>query len=113
MCLPFPRGTQEFNVWFPKTVSGSVSVCTSTELVGWVPLIHVVYINAIHDVYPNSAGSSSPDGIHICVLLKFTQNPHSKDESISGNVDKTHAAALVIKKATFNQRKNTATGHSG
>lgn len=50
--------------------SGSVSVCKSIELVRWVPLIYVVYINAIHDVYPNSLQEAAPPyGIHVCVLL--------------------------------------------
>ncbi|XP_057554188.1 kelch-like protein 7 [Hippopotamus amphibius kiboko] len=57
--------------------------------------------------------SSSPDGIHVCVLLKVPQNPHSQDESINCNVDKTHASAFAIEKAVFSQRRNTATGHSG
>ena len=84
MRLPFPRGTQKFSVWFPKTISGSVSVCKSIELVGWVPLTHVVYINAIHDVYPNSAGSSptrghmsdSPSGLAVAPFLRLeARNP--------------------------------------
>lgn len=69
----------------------------------------MVYINAIHDVYPNSAGSSSPYGIHVCVSLKYIQSPHFKEEFINCNVNKTHASAFVIAKAIFNQSRNTAT----
>lgn len=70
----------------------------------------MVYINAIHDVYPNSTGSGSPYGIHVCASLTYIQNPHLKEEYISCTVNKTHASAFVPVKATVNQR-NTATTH--
>lgn len=96
---------QKFTVWSPNPLfrfSFGLEVCWAEGR--GVPLIHVVYINAIHDVYPNSAGSSSPYGIHVCVLLKYNQNPHFK-EFINCNINKAHASAFVIAKAVFNQRE--------
>lgn len=61
-----------------KDTLGSISVCKSIELGGWVPLIHVVYINAIHDVYPNSPQeAATPDGPYVHVLLKYIQKKNS------------------------------------
>lgn len=87
--LPSPRGKhttvsqpqRSSRLAFLSHFPSLVWVWKCTELGGRVPLIHVVYINAIHDVYPNSAGSGSPYGIHVCALLKYIQNPHLKENS--------------------------------
>lgn len=79
---PFLRGKKTFSssdmTSLIKDTLGSISVCKSIELRGRVPLIHVVYINAIHDVYPNSPQeAATPDGPYVHVLVKYIQKKNS------------------------------------
>lgn len=70
---------KQFDVWLlSKDILGSISVYKCVELKELVLLIHVVYINAIHDVYPNSLQeAATPDGPHVHVLLKYIQKKNS------------------------------------